>query len=66
MSQTSKWGKYVDEKISYKDMKTALEQALGRKLDKDEDGSVLWLSDAGWLTVGTFVSMFEELAAKNK
>lgn len=65
MNRAAKWGKYVDEKISYQDMKTSLERALGRKLSKDEDGSILWLSDAGWLTVGTLVSMFEELANKN-
>ncbi|ANC77155.1 hypothetical protein ABE65_010225 [Fictibacillus phosphorivorans] len=65
MNRPAKWRKYFDEKLSYHDMKTSLEKALGRKLTKDEDGSIMWLSDAGWLTVGTFVSMFEELANKN-
>ncbi|WP_144700241.1 hypothetical protein [Fictibacillus phosphorivorans] len=65
MNRPAKWRKYVDETFSYHDMKTSLEKALGRKLTKDEDGSIMWLSDAGWLTVGTLVSMFEELANKN-
>jgi hypothetical protein len=39
-------------------MKAPLEREPGRKLTKDEDGSILWLSDSRWLTVGTFVDMF--------
>jgi hypothetical protein len=66
MSDVAKWGKYVDEKLSYQDMKAPLELALGRKLTKAEEESLFWLSDAGWLTVGTFVGMFEELANKSK
>ena len=65
MNRPAKWRKYDDEQLSYRDMKTSLEKALGRNLTEDEDGSIFWLSDAGWLTVGTFVSMFEELANKN-
>ncbi|MBH0156011.1 hypothetical protein IHV10_06490 [Fictibacillus sp. 5RED26] len=66
MSRVSKWRKYVDEKLAYRDMKEPLEKALGRKLTKDEYVSILCLSDSGWLTVGTLVGMFEELANKNQ
>ncbi len=64
MSRVSRWGKYVDERIAYRDMKTALEKGLGRKLTEDEDGSVQWIADGGWMTCGSLVDMFQELARK--
>lgn len=60
------WGKYTDEQVAFSDLKNALETALKRELSEAEEKSVRWLAGTGWDTVGRFVDMFKEIAAKER
>ena len=53
--------KYIDEDISYRDLKAEIEKGLGRALTDKEDKTIKWLAGWGYDTVGTMVSIFKEL-----
>lgn len=59
------YSRFIDEKFAYREMKTLLEDRLGRELTPTEDSNILWLSDCDYETVGILFDIFKELGGCN-
>lgn len=54
--------RFIDEVAAYNEMKTLLEQRLGRELTEKERSTINWLADCEYQTIGVIVDLFDELS----
>lgn len=63
---SNNYSRFIDENSAYKEIKSLLEQRLGRALTELEDRKIKWFADEEYETVGVFFDLFDELSRKRK